>query len=110
MVDEFQRRVSDADSARVLQEQASVGLSILWAVIGVGGLVAGIWRRIFGLRLFGLSVLALAVVKVFVVDLASIDTSRKFFSFIILGILLLLSSFLYQKLNLRENGSPRTAS
>jgi uncharacterized membrane protein len=79
-------------------------------VIGVGALVAGIWRRSLGLRLFGLGVLALAIVKVFVVDLASVDTSRKFFSFIILGILLLLSSFLYQKLNLRENGAPRPAA
>ena len=88
----------------MLQEQASVGLSILWAALGVAGLVAGIWRRVLGLRLFGLGVLALAIVKVFIVDLASVDTSRKFLSFIILGILLLVSSFLYQKLG-RENGA-----
>ncbi len=104
LVDEFQRRVTDVDSARVLQEQASVGLSILWAALGVAGLVAGVWRRILGLRLFGLGILAIAILKVFIVDLASVDTSRKFLSFIILGILLLAASFIYQKLG-RDNGN-----
>jgi uncharacterized membrane protein len=110
LVDEFQRRVSDADSARVLQEKASVGISILWALIGVLSLAIGVWRRVLGLRMFGLGVLALAIVKVFVVDLASVDTSRKFLSFIILGVLLLVSSFVYQKLGRENGGTPRPAA
>ena len=108
LVDEFQRQVSDPASATTLQEKASVGLSILWSFIGVGSLIVGISRRVLGLRLFGLGVLAVAILKVFIVDLASVDAERKFFSFIVLGILLLLSSYLYQRLSpqtLGENGS-----
>jgi uncharacterized membrane protein len=65
---------------------------------------------VLGLRLFGLGVLVLAVIRVFVADLTSVDTSREFFSFIIFGILLLLSSFLYQEAQPPRELLPRPAS
>jgi uncharacterized membrane protein len=65
---------------------------------------------VLGLRLFGLGVLVLAVIRVFVADLTSVDTSREFFSFIIFGILLLLSSFLYQEAQPAGELLPRPAS
>jgi uncharacterized membrane protein len=111
LVDEFQKRLdAEAGNLSSLREQAQVGLSILWTAFGVTGFVLGIILRRTAMRVYGLALLGIAIVKVFIVDLASLDASYRVISFIALGILLLFASFLYQKLNLRENGSPRPAS
>jgi uncharacterized membrane protein len=111
LVDEFQKRLdAEAGNLSSLREQAQVGLSILWTAFGVSGFVLGIILQRTAMRVYGLALLGIAIVKVFIVDLASLDASYRVISFIALGILLLLASFLYQRLNLRENGSPRTAS
>jgi uncharacterized membrane protein len=49
-------------------------------------------------RLGGLALLALATTKVFLYDLASLDATYKVASFIGLGVLLLVSSYAYQRL------------
>jgi uncharacterized membrane protein len=95
-VDHFQSQVGGDTSLETLQKQAQVALSILWAVLGVGVFVAGILRFGALTRAFGLALLALATVKVFIMDLASLDTSYRVLSFIGLGILLLVGSFVYQ--------------
>lgn len=97
LVDEFQSRVGGGTELEALQKQAQVALSILWAVLGGGSFVAGILRFGAPVRLFGLGLLALATIKVFIVDLASLDTSYRVLSFIGLGILLLISSYIYQR-------------
>ena len=50
------------------------------------------------LRWFGLGLLALATAKVFLYDLASLDAVYRVMSFIVLGILLLLSAYAYRRL------------
>jgi len=102
-VDIFQARVGGETSRDSLEKQAQVALSILWAVLGVTAFVAGILRgrTLSGapLRGSGLALLALATVKVFVYDMASLDASYRVLSFIGLGILLLGSSYVYQRLS-----------
>lgn len=98
LVDEFQSWVGTGPALETIQKQAQVGLSILWATLGAVALLAGILRRTTALRLFGLGLLGLAVVKVFIVDLAALDASYRVISFIVLGVLLLASSFVYQRL------------
>ena len=101
-VDVFQSRVGGDTSLDSLQKQAQVALSILWAVLGVTAFVAGILRgrTLSGapLRGVGLALLALATVKVFFYDMASLDASYRVLSLIGLGILLLVSSYVYQRL------------
>ncbi len=101
-VDIFQARVGGETSLDSLEKQAQVALSILWAVLGVTAFVAGILRgrTLSGapLRGAGLALLALATVKVFIYDMASLDASYRVLSFIGLGILLLASSYVYQRL------------
>ncbi len=101
-VDIFQARVGGETSLDSLQKQAQVALSILWAVLGVTAFVAGILRgrTLSGapLRGAGLALLALATVKVFIYDMASLDASYRVLSFIGLGVLLLASSYVYQRL------------
>jgi hypothetical protein len=101
-VDIFQARVGGETDIEALEKQAQVALSILWAVLGVTAFVAGILRgrTLSGapLRGAGLALLALATVKVFIYDMASLDASYRVLSFIGLGILLLGSSYVYQRL------------
>jgi hypothetical protein len=109
IVDEFQRQVGGERALEELQKQAQVGLSILWSVLGGVGFVAGILWFGHRVRLFSLALLGLATIKVFVVDLASLDAAYRVLSFIGLGILLLASSFAYQRLTprLTDDGAER---
>ncbi len=97
VVDEFQRRVDGATPLEELQKQAQVALSILWGVLGVVAFVLGIARRRVAIRSFGLALLALTTAKVYLYDLASLDAAYRVLSFVGLGILLLISSYLYQR-------------
>ncbi len=96
VVDDFQRRVGGATALEELQKQAQVALSILWAALGGVALVIGLWRDRGELRLAGLALLAVVTAKVFVYDLASLDAAYRVLSFIGLGVLLLISAYLYQ--------------
>ena len=98
IVDEFQRHVASSSDLEGLRKQAQVALSILWATLGGGAFVAGIVTRIGLLRAAGLGLLAIATTKVFLYDLASLDATHRVPSFIGLGILLLASSYAYQRL------------
>ena len=96
LVDEFQGRILGPRALEELQKQAQVGISILWAVIGVAVFIVGINRGSPAARLFGLALLTLTTAKVFVYDLASLDAAYRVLSFIGLGLLLLLGAYAYQ--------------
>jgi uncharacterized membrane protein len=101
VVDAFQARLGGAGSLASLRKQAQVALSILWAALGGTAFVFGIVRALPGLRVGGLGLLALATVKVFLYDLASLDATYRAPAFVGLGVLLLLSSYAYQRLKPR---------
>ena len=111
VVDLFQTRVDDPSDIAALRKQAQVALSITWALVGVGAFAAGIVRG-FGatasrdladdrgarlVRLFGLALIGLVTAKVFAYDLAALDASYRVLSFVGLGVLLLLASYVYQR-------------
>ncbi len=96
VVDDFQGRLGGATLLEELQKQAQVALSILWAVLGGIAVVVGLWRDRGELRAAGLALLAVVTAKVFVYDLASLDAAYRVLSFIGLGVLLLISAYLYQ--------------
>jgi uncharacterized membrane protein len=97
VVDVFQRQVGGGTDITALQKRAQVALSILWAALGGISFAVGVARRVRPARVFGLGLLGLATAKVFIVDLSSLDASYRVLSFIGLGVLLLGSSFLYQR-------------
>ncbi|GAC1546330.1 MAG: hypothetical protein NVS2B7_21430 [Herpetosiphon sp.] len=99
VVDEFQRWVVQGSSVIEIHRQSQVALSIVWAMIGGGVFIAGVIRHRGAYRGFGLALLALATAKVFIYDMAALDATYKVLSFIGLGILLLASSYVYQRLN-----------
>jgi hypothetical protein len=97
VVDHFQGQVGGSVDLETLERRSQVALSILWAVLGGAAFAFGIMRRQRPARVLGLGLLGLATAKVFLFDLAFLNTSYRVLSFIGLGILLLASSYLYQR-------------
>jgi hypothetical protein len=91
-----------------LQKQAQVALSILWACLGVGFFVFGILKGRSPVRMIGLVLMGLATAKVFIYDLAALDASYRVLSFVGLGILLLASSYVYQRFVKQEESNDET--
>lgn len=84
------------------------GVSITWALFALAFLVAGIRRRLPVLRYCGLALFALVALKVFTSDLDTLDSFYRIVAFLILGVLLLIGSFLY--LRFRETFSSEPAA
>jgi uncharacterized membrane protein len=72
-------------------------LSVLWAVAGVGALLAGLLVDDRALRRGALILIAVTATKVFLYDLAELDSLYRVGSFIGFGLLLLCGAFGYQK-------------
>ena len=84
------------------------GVSITWALFALAFLVVGIRRRLPTLRYAGLALFAIVAMKVFTNDLDTLDSFYRIVAFVVLGILLLLGSFLY--LRFRETFAIEAAS
>jgi hypothetical protein len=91
-----------------LRTQGQVVLSVLWAVLGLSAFVAGLGRRIDDVRHGGLALLALATAKVFLFDLSALDVAYRVISLVALGLLLLVSAWVWQRL--RPNGPVEAAA
>jgi uncharacterized membrane protein len=74
-----------------------VGLSVLWTLYAALALGWGFVRRRAAVRYAALGLLGLTVLKVFAVDFAAVKTSYRILSFLVLGVVLLLVSVVYQR-------------
>lgn len=74
--------------------ELQTSLSILWAVIGLSGMVAGVRMASRAVWVAGASWMALVVVKLFLVDLGSLTALGRVVSFIVVGVLLLIVGYL----------------
>jgi uncharacterized membrane protein len=74
-----------------------VGLSILWTLYAAAALSWGFLRSSSAVRYAALALFGVTVVKVFLVDLSAVRTAYRILSFLILGVVLLLVSLVYQK-------------
>ena len=84
-----------------LQLAQRLSLSVVWMVYGGAMLVIGLWRRNKLLRMMALALLSITIVKVFFFDLSLLEKLYRIISFIVLGVILLAVSFLYQRLRQR---------
>jgi uncharacterized membrane protein len=82
-----------------------MGLSILWTLYAFAAMGIGIQRRLAALRLGAIGLFALTVAKVFLVDLGRLDAGYRILSFVVLGVLLILASFLYTRYRARIAGA-----
>jgi uncharacterized membrane protein len=71
--------------------------SALWMAYGALLMVIGFWRKSAFFRWQALFLIAATIVKVFVYDVSQLDRGYRILSFMILGVLLLAVSFVYQK-------------
>ena len=69
-------------------------LSILWAVIGLSGMVAGVRMARRAVWVAGASWMAVVVAKLFLVDLRNLTALGRVISFIVVGVLLLIVGYL----------------
>jgi len=76
-------------------------LTVVWAVYGGVLLTVGLLRRQALLRVMALALLALTIGKVYVLDIWSLAKLYRIIALILLGVVLLLVSFLYQPLRRR---------
>jgi len=93
--------------SRFLPEFRMGGISIFWSLFAIALLLAGILKGRAALRGIGLILLGGTILKVFFVDLAGLDQLYRIIAFIVLGIVVLVGSFLYFKFSSRfETASP----
>ena len=71
--------------------------SVTWAVFATALIVVGLWKRYAPIRYFAIATFALTIVKVFFVDLSELDRIYRVSSVIGLGVLLLITSYLYTR-------------
>ena len=80
-----------------LRNAQTFSLTAVWAIYAVIGLVIGIvkrWRRV---RIGAMILLAVPIVKVFVYDVFKLEMGYRIAAFVGLGVLLLVSGYLYQR-------------
>jgi hypothetical protein len=104
-VDAFQTRVGGEILVEELAKQAQVALSILWTALGVAALVVGLARSRPLVRELGLALLVVASAKVFLVDLSALDVAYRVLSFGALGLLLLVSAWLFTRFRGPRSGT-----
>lgn len=72
-------------------------LSLAWGVVGFISIYVGWMYSIPQIRLQGISILLLTTSKVFIYDTSGLEPIPRIFSFIVLGIILLVTSYFYTK-------------
>lgn len=75
-----------------------IAYPILWGVISFFFLIIGIKKQWKNMRIIALSLLGLTIVKLFLYDIRNVSETGKIVAFILLGILILIISFIYQKI------------
>lgn len=84
-----------------------LGLSVLWTIYAAALILAGMARHSAMLRWQALALFAVVVAKVFLYDLSILSRFYRIISFLVLGVLLLGVSFLYQKRAIAREGKLR---
>jgi uncharacterized membrane protein len=97
VVDTIATQVGGPVALDELRTWGQVALSVTWTVIGVVALVGGQRERAAEFRQAGLALLALATTKVFIFDLAALDVAYRVISLVVLGALLIVSAWLWQR-------------
>lgn len=82
----------------ILKISHRVGYPILWGIIALFLIIWGIKAKIKDFRIMSLSLFALILLKLFLLDVWKMNEGGRIAAFIFLGIILLVVSFLYQKL------------
>jgi uncharacterized membrane protein len=75
-----------------------VAFPILWGILAFVFLTIGIKNQWKNLRIVALTLLGITIAKLFVYDISNVSETGKIIAFILLGVLILVMSFAYQKI------------
>lgn len=89
--------ITNAANQHRLQIAEDFTYSALWMGYGALLMLIGFWRKSAFFRWQALFLIAATIVKVFIYDVSQLDRGYRILSFMILGVLLLAVSFVYQK-------------
>ncbi len=95
-------------SPREWDFERQVMTSVMWGLFATALIVIGLWKRYAPIRYLAIVVFTITIAKVFFVDLASLDRVYRVISIIGLGVMLLVTSYLYNRA--RGTGSTPAAS
>ena len=90
-------RAANHQLQREISNQEQLSVSALWAVYSIILSILGIIKRYQPIRLFAIVLFGLTIFKVFLLDLSNLERIYRIVSFIGLGVILLVVSFIYQK-------------
>lgn len=104
-ISEAQRMAFDTRQAQAgyqaelasIENTRNVSISLFWILYSAILLVAGIIVRSRHARLIAIALFGVTILKVFLYDSSALDGVYRIISFITLGVILLITSFLYQR-------------
>lgn len=88
----------EIDLGGIISQNRKIGYPILWGIGSFILMYIGMQKKIKDLRVISLSVFFIILLKLFIFDIRGISEGGKIAAFICLGVLLLVVSFMYQKL------------
>ncbi len=93
-IDAYWSTRTDLPQARLSEE---LSRSLAWGIYGAALVAIGFWKNLSVTRWIGMAAIALTVLKVFLVDLSELGGIYRVIGFLILGLLLVAVSYLYQQ-------------
>lgn len=88
----------DKSITEILNNSHKTGFAILWGCFALLCIYIGMRWKSKNIRIISITILAITLLKLFIFDLRGLSEGGKIAAFISLGILLLLISFMYQRL------------
>jgi uncharacterized membrane protein len=89
---------SNSSISDIIHQTSKIGYSILWSVSSFVMMYIGMRKKLKELRVASLTLFMITIIKLFAYDIIGISEGGKIAAFISLGVLLLVVSFMYQKL------------
>lgn len=83
---------------QVLEQNHKIGFPIFWGICSFIVMIIGMKYKRRDLRIISLTLFLIIILKLFLYDIRGISEGGKIAAFIVLGIILLIVSFMYQKL------------
>jgi uncharacterized membrane protein len=89
---------SENSMDHILTQNHKIGYPILWGITSFSLIAIGLKKKIKHLRVISMSLFLVTLLKLFLFDITGISEGGKIAAFISLGMLLLVVSFMYQRL------------
>jgi uncharacterized membrane protein len=86
-----------SNDKEILLHTQKAGYTVLWGVSSFILMVLGMRKKVKFMRIISLFLFAITIIKLFFYDISNISEGGKIIAFIILGVLLLIISFMYQR-------------